>query len=87
MLFASQYIFVSPTMHEVLELHISSLTQNLYQVQTSERHTIKPWLAENIGFSPNVQNYSHHDFPLTGARIENSVITLSQHWSTKEENM
>ncbi len=70
MLFAGQLFFVKPSLHELVDLHSDALTNTLYHIESNERHTIKPWLAKNLGLSPNVKDFSELGFPLTGARIE-----------------
>lgn len=55
----------------LLSRHIEALTSGrLIEVASSDRHTVKPWLAQHVDFSPPVFDLAVEGFPLAGARVE-----------------
>lgn len=46
----------------------ATLTDRPIDVASSDQHTVKPWLAERLSYSPPVPDLSAHGFELTGAR-------------------
>jgi len=56
---------------QVVSAHIRALmAPQSFDVASSDRHTIKPWFAGKLAFSPNVVDVSAKGFPLVGARID-----------------
>lgn len=57
--------------NELLAAHSFALTHGrLTEVASTDRHTVKPWLAEHLDFVPPVADLSTSGFPLVGGRID-----------------
>ena len=57
--------------HDVLAAHVRSLLQdNAVQIASLDTHTVKPWFAGRLEFSPVVKDLSTEGFQLVGGRLD-----------------
>jgi anti-sigma factor RsiW len=56
---------------EALASHVrATLGNRLFDVASSDQHTVKPWLSARLAFSPPVADFSAHGFELMGGRLD-----------------
>ena len=84
---ALQYAYRSPSetiAEQVIAGHARAvITSHVVDIETSDQHTVKPWLSSKLDFSPPVVDLDSAGFPLAGGRLDyldhRPVATLVYH--------
>jgi anti-sigma factor RsiW len=61
----------TPMVEEVLDAHVNSLlSTHLIDVESTDKHTVKPWFAGHTDVSPLVADFEPQGYKLVGGRVD-----------------
>ena len=61
----------APGVDDVLAAHVGALMSSQpYEVESSDRHTVKPWFAGRVDVSPAVADFGAEGYRLVGGRVD-----------------
>jgi len=74
-----------PLISDITDAHLRSIaSEHLIDVESTDRHTVKPWLATHADLSPPVADFSKQGFKLIGGRVDflegqRAAVTVYRH--------
>src|SRR5690348_16255919 len=74
-----------PFSSDIAAAHLRSVaSEHLIDVESTDRHTVKPWLATHADLSPPVADFSKQGFKLIGGRVDflegqRAAVTVYRH--------
>jgi anti-sigma factor RsiW len=74
-----------PLITDITNAHLRSIaSEQLIDIASTDRHTVKPWLATHADLSPPVADFSKQGFKLVGGRVDflegvRAAVTVYRH--------